>query len=127
MARVVITGAGPAGAALAYLLARRGVEVVVLERHTDFAREFRGEGLMPSGVEAFAEMGLGSALASVPQTQIEAAEMFIGGRLLVRITPGQLGGEGPRIVSQPAMLGMLAREAGRFPSFHLERGVTARD
>jgi 2-polyprenyl-6-methoxyphenol hydroxylase-like FAD-dependent oxidoreductase len=41
--RVVIVGAGPAGAALGYLLARRGVEVALLERHADFERTFRGE------------------------------------------------------------------------------------
>ena len=57
--RVVIVGAGPAGAALAYLLARRGVEVALLERHRDFERTFRGDGLQPSGVDAFDQMGLG--------------------------------------------------------------------
>src|ERR1051325_7239125 len=56
--RVVVVGAGPAGAALSYLLARRGISVTLVERHTDFAREFRGEGLMPSGAAALAEMGL---------------------------------------------------------------------
>src|SRR5205807_8004836 len=43
VAHVVIAGAGPAGASLAYLLARRGLGVPLLERQTDFAREFRGE------------------------------------------------------------------------------------
>src|SRR5438309_10825602 len=57
--RVVIVGAGPAGMALAYLLARRGVTVTVLETHHDFARAFRGEGLQRSGIDAFRQMGLG--------------------------------------------------------------------
>jgi len=56
---VVIVGAGPAGMALAYLLARRGVGVTVLETHHDFARVFRGEGLQRSGIDAFRQMGLG--------------------------------------------------------------------
>jgi len=43
MACLAFVGAGPAGAALAYLLARRGIDVTLLERQTDFAREFRGE------------------------------------------------------------------------------------
>jgi 2-polyprenyl-6-methoxyphenol hydroxylase-like FAD-dependent oxidoreductase len=64
--RVVIVGAGPAGAALAYLLARRGVEVALLERHSDFARIFRGDGLQPSGMDAFDQMGLGDRLRQLP-------------------------------------------------------------
>src|SRR5439155_790457 len=89
--RIVVVGAGPAGAALAYLLARRGIDVVLLERHTDFAREFRGEGLMPSGVAAFAEMGLATHLDALPQTRIEAVEFFRGRRHFLRVTPEQLG------------------------------------
>ena len=60
--RVVIVGAGPAGAALAYLLARRGIAVTLLERHSDFGRTFRGDGLQPSGIDAFNQMGLGDKL-----------------------------------------------------------------
>src|SRR5213083_1021493 len=125
--RIVVVGAGPAGAALAYLLGRRGIAVTLLERHTDFAREFRGEGLMPSGVAAFAEMGLATQLDALPQTRIQAVDFFRGSRHLFHVTPEQLGAAGPRIVSQPAMLEMLAAEAGRFPSFRLERAVTVRD
>ena len=127
MAQVVIVGAGPAGASLAFLLARRGVGVTLLERQTDFAREFRGEGLMPSGVEALGAMGLGAALDALPQTRIEAVDVFRGARRLLRIAPRDLGAPGPRIVSQPALLEMLVAEAGRFPGFRLERGVTVRD
>ena len=129
MAKVVIVGAGPAGAALSYLLARRGIEVMLLERHTDFAREFRGEGLMPSGVDALEQMGLGAALDALPQTRPAVLEIYRGARRLARIplTPEQLGTPGPRIVSQPAMLEMLVAEAGRHPSFRLLRGVTVRD
>ena len=57
---VVVIGAGPAGAALAWLLADRGVPVTLVERQRDFAREFRGEVLMPSGVDALEQMGLGA-------------------------------------------------------------------
>jgi 2-polyprenyl-6-methoxyphenol hydroxylase-like FAD-dependent oxidoreductase len=129
MADVVIVGAGPAGAALAYLLARRGIAVTLLERHADFAREFRGEGLMPSGVDAFVQMGLGSALDALPQTRPRVLEFYRGARRLFRIAlePEQIGSFGPRLVSQPAMLEMLVAEAARFPQFRFERGVTARD
>ncbi len=127
--QAVIVGAGPAGAALAYLLARRGIEVVLLERQTDFAREFRGEGLMPSGLDAFAQMGLEARLAAVPQTQIEAVEFYRGAKRLSRIeiSADLFGASGPHIVSQPAMLEMLVAEASRYPGFRLERGVVARE
>ena len=47
MPHLIVVGAGPAGASLAYLLAARGVDVTLVERQRDFAREFRGEVLMP--------------------------------------------------------------------------------
>ena len=50
--KVIVVGAGPAGVGLAYLLASRGVSVTLLERHRDFSREFRGEVLLPSGLDA---------------------------------------------------------------------------
>src|SRR5262245_13414762 len=56
--RVVIVGSGPGGATLAFLLARGGVEVALLERHPDFERTFRGDGLQPSGIDAFEQIGL---------------------------------------------------------------------
>ncbi|HZO82763.1 MAG TPA: FAD-dependent oxidoreductase [Candidatus Binataceae bacterium] len=129
MARVAIVGAGPAGAALAYLLARRGLAVTLLERQTDFAREFRGEGLMPSGAEVFHQMGLGAALDALPQARLERFEVFLNARsvgALALATDGP-GAFSARIVSQPAMLEMLVGEAARFPGFRLERGATVRD
>jgi 2-polyprenyl-6-methoxyphenol hydroxylase-like FAD-dependent oxidoreductase len=129
MAEVVIVGAGPAGAALAYLLGRRGIAVALLERHVDFAREFRGEGVMPSGVDAFVQMGLGPALDALPQSRPRALEVYRGARRLFRLAlePEQIGSFGPRLVSQPAMLELLVAEAARFPHFRFERGATARD
>ena len=52
--RVLVVGAGPTGAALSLLLARSGVEVLLVEREEDFGRVFRGEALMPNGVDAIA-------------------------------------------------------------------------
>jgi len=129
MARLAIVGAGPAGAALAYLIARRGIDVTLLERQTDFAREFRGEGLMPSGVDVFHQMGLGAALDGVPQARFERVEVFLNARPMGEITvPADAPGIfGARVVSQPAMLEMLVSEASRYPNFRFERGATVRD
>jgi 2-polyprenyl-6-methoxyphenol hydroxylase-like FAD-dependent oxidoreductase len=89
--RVVVVGAGPAGAALAYLLARRGVEVALLERHPDFARTFRGDGLQPSGLDAFDQMGLGHRLRQLPQAIIKTIDLYQGGRLRARLATAWLG------------------------------------
>ena len=125
--QVVVVGAGPAGMALAYLLARRGVPVTVLETHHDFARVFHGEGLQRSGIDAFRQMGLGEQFDRVPHTMMRIIEVYSGGRLIVRTDPTGLGRGQARLVSQPALLQMLADEAGKHPSFRLDRGVTMRD
>ena len=119
-----IVGAGPAGAALGYLLARAGGEVTLLERQTDFAREFRGEVLMPSGLDAIAQMGLGAALDALPQRTVARIALYQDAQPLFDL-PLVIGG--PRAVSQPSLLEMLVREAGKWPGFRLERGFTVRD
>src|ERR1700733_10989995 len=54
--RCCIAGGGPAGMMLAYLLARAGVDVVVLEKHADFLRDFRGDTVHPSTLEVMYEL-----------------------------------------------------------------------
>ncbi len=127
--RVVIVGAGPAGASLAFLLARRGIEVVLVERQSDFAREFRGEGLMPSGVDALAQMGLAAELDALPQAQVSEISIWLGPRRVTGfgIDDVSVPVPVPRFVSQPALLEMLVAQAGRHPSFELVRGATVRD
>src|SRR6059058_4310117 len=102
--RAVIVGPGPAGMALAYLLARRGVGVTVLETHHDFARAFRGEGLQRSGIDAFRQMGLGEQFDRLPHTEARTVEIYSGGRLVVRAAASGLGRGQARLVSQPALL-----------------------
>src|SRR6202158_6521768 len=106
--QVVIVGAGPAGMALAYLLARRGVGVTVLEMHHDFARAFRGETLQRSGIDAFRQMGLGEQFDRIPHTEFETIEIYSRGRLVVRTSAAGLGRAQARIVSQPAPAPKLA-------------------
>ena len=126
---VAIVGAGPAGAALALLLARRGVRIVLAERHTDFAREFRGEGLLPGGVDALEQMGLGAALDALPQSRVDRIEVYQQQRRVLVVDLGETAelSAGPRFVSQPALLERLVAEASRHPSFRFERGFTVRD
>jgi 2-polyprenyl-6-methoxyphenol hydroxylase-like FAD-dependent oxidoreductase len=53
-----VAGGGPAGMMLGFLLARAGVDVVVLEKHADFLRDFRGDTVHPSTLDVIAELGL---------------------------------------------------------------------
>lgn len=129
----IVVGAGPAGAGLAYLLAQRGIEVTLLERQLDFAREFRGEVLMPSGIEALGEMGLGSLLTSLPRAEPRSLEIYVNRRLslTLRMDAGPaadfLGRRQPLAVSQPALLEAIVREAERSGSFRCLRGATVRE
>jgi 2-polyprenyl-6-methoxyphenol hydroxylase-like FAD-dependent oxidoreductase len=125
-ASVAIVGAGPAGAALGYLLARRGIDVRVLERQTDFDREFRGEGLMPSGIDAIRQMGLGDAFDALPQVPVRRLRLFQERRQIFELDLEVIA-SGPRFVSQPALLEMFAKEASSFGSYRLDRGFTVRD
>ena len=56
--RCCVAGGGPAGMMLAFLLARAGVEVMILEKHRDFLRDFRGDTIHPSTLELIYELGL---------------------------------------------------------------------
>ena len=124
--KVIIVGAGPAGVTLAYLLARNGVSVLLLEKHRDFKRAFRGEGLQPSGIDAFQQMGLGERLMQLPKSLVKTIDLYQGGRVRVRIPTEPLGFIGC-FISQPAVLQMLVDEAQQYPNFQLELGVNVRD
>ena len=129
MGDVVIVGAGPAGATLALLLAQRGVGVTLVERRRDFAREFRGEVLMPSGIEAIEQMGLRATLADIPHHTQEELEFYLNGRRIFTETlePDDLQGRRPIAFSQPAFLERVVQSASEFPQFKFERGVAVRD
>ena len=122
--RVVVVGAGPAGACLALLLARAGVAVTLVEASTSLQRQFRGEALMPSGLEALAAMGLSHLLAALPQRPLQGWRFVVNGRHLFTARE-PLGGDPLRpctLVSQPALLEALLAQASTSPSFALERG-----
>lgn len=82
MPQVVIVGAGPTGATLALLLAKRGITVSLVEAATDFHRVFRGEGLMPSGLDALKQMGLSEILQQIPHRKFDAWEVILGKKTL---------------------------------------------
>src|SRR3974377_2477150 len=73
-----IAGGGPAGMMLGFLLARAGVNVVVLEKHADFFRDFRGDTVHPSTLELMHELGLLDAFLRLPHRKIETLTGQIG-------------------------------------------------
>lgn len=119
----LVVGAGPAGALLAYLLASRGVRTTLIERHADFTREFRGEGLSPGGQSMFREAGLWESFDALPHTRFLNAGLYHKGRRFASLDVSQLGRFSPRWVSQPAMLEMLVEKASAFPNFTFLRGA----
>ncbi|HET7409804.1 MAG TPA: FAD-dependent monooxygenase, partial [Paracoccaceae bacterium] len=125
--RCCIAGGGPAGMMLGLLLARAGIDVVVLEKHGDFLRDFRGDTLHPSTLEVMAELGLLDGLLALPHQRIEMLRADIGGRML---TIGDLRHLPTRchfiaLMPQWDFLDYLARAAGRSPHFALRMRTEA--
>ena len=91
--RCCIAGGGPAGMMLGLLLARAGVDVVVLEKHADFLRDFRGDTIHPSTLEVVHELGLLDDFLNLPHQQVRqlsgrsAARRSSDRRLLVTCPP----------------------------------------
>lgn len=125
--KVVIVGAGPAGVSLALLLARGGVRVTLLEQEPTFERVFRGEGLMPAGVDALVQMGLGSVLQAVPHRRLESWNIHLGGQEVFVIPEPDLGDNSLRVVSQPALLEAMVGEAAQYGGIDFKAGCQVKD
>lgn len=127
MAKIVIVGAGPTGATLALLLAQRGISVTLIEATNGFQRVFRGEGLMPSGLEALSQMGLTHFLESLPTLPLTAWEFIVEGRSLFRVEE-PMGSECPcTLIAQPPLLNRLINQAQTHPTFEFIQGTAVND
>ncbi len=76
--RCCVAGGGPAGMMLGFLLARAGIDVVVLEKHADFLRDFRGDTIHPSTLELMYELGLLDEFLKLPHSRVEKLSGQIG-------------------------------------------------
>jgi 2-polyprenyl-6-methoxyphenol hydroxylase-like FAD-dependent oxidoreductase len=116
-----VVGGGPAGVMLGYLLARAGVEVVVLEKHADFFRDFRGDTVHPSTLESMYELGLLEDLLQVPHQELTSLGGRVGDFAFRTADFSRLPTHCKFIALMPQwdFLNFLTSRARRFPGFQL--------
>jgi 2-polyprenyl-6-methoxyphenol hydroxylase-like FAD-dependent oxidoreductase len=124
-----IAGGGPAGMMLGFLLARAGVAVVVLEKHEDFLRDFRGDTVHPSTLELMHELGLLQEFLKVPHSAVREISLQIGDDHLVVGYFEHLPVHCKFIALMPQwdFLNFLADRARRYPGFDLRVRTEATD
>ena len=116
-----IVGAGPAGVMLGLLLARAGVDVLVLEKHKDFFRDFRGDTIHPSTLELMHELGLLEELLKLPHQRMIKGTAHFGDRVLRMADFSHLRSQCRFIAFLPQwdFLDFLSSRARKFPGFRL--------
>jgi 2-polyprenyl-6-methoxyphenol hydroxylase-like FAD-dependent oxidoreductase len=116
-----IAGGGPAGMMLGFLLARAGVDVVVLEKHADFFRDFRGDTIHPSTLEAMYELGLLDAFLKLPHQKLREIGGVVGDEMVIFADFTHLPTHCGFIAFIPQwdFLDFLADRGKRYPGFKL--------
>ena len=116
-----IAGGGPAGLMLGYLLARAGVDVVVLEKHADFLRDFRGDTIHPSTLELMYELELLDEFLQLPHAAMARIEVAFNGRPFVGPDFSHLPTHCKFIAFMPQwdFLNFIAGKAAQFANFQL--------
>ena len=127
--RCCIAGGGPAGMMLGFLLARAGVSVLVLEKHADFLRDFRGDTIHPSTLEVMHELGLLDEFLRCPHQEVRTLGAQIGDQFLPLADFTHLPTHCRFLAFMPQwdFLDFLAEQAGRHPSFQLKMEAEVRD
>src|SRR5262245_60699496 len=122
-----IAGGGPAGLMAGHLLARSGIEVLVLEKHGDFLRDFRGDTIHPSTLEVMHELHLAEKLLKLPHEKIRSFSFHIGERTvpIADFTGLELRYPYIAIMPQWEFLNFLATTAGRYSTFNLMKEAEA--
>ncbi|PYS57777.1 MAG: hypothetical protein DMF74_25165 [Acidobacteria bacterium] len=120
--RCCIAGGGPAGMMLGFLLARAGVDVVVLEKHKDFLRDFRGDTVHPSTLEVMHELGILEDFLKLPHQEAPRLGGQIGDEFVILVDFSHLPTKCKFIALVPQwdFLDFLAEQGKRYPTFNLK-------
>jgi 2-polyprenyl-6-methoxyphenol hydroxylase-like FAD-dependent oxidoreductase len=120
-ARCCIAGGGPAGVVLGFLLARAGVDTLILEKHGDFLRDFRGDTIHPSTLEVMYELGLLDEFLRRPHQEYRNVSMNFNG---TEVTVADLSHVPTHckfvaLMPQWEFLNFLTEQGSRYPTFHV--------
>jgi hypothetical protein len=125
--RCCIVGGGPAGMMLGYLLGRAGVDVVVLEKHADFFRDFRGDTVHPSTLQVMDELGLIDGFLKLPHQRLQKMDGMFGGATVRIADLSRLNVKYPFIAFMPQwdFLNFLRESGKRFASLKVMMSTEA--
>jgi 2-polyprenyl-6-methoxyphenol hydroxylase-like FAD-dependent oxidoreductase len=124
-----VAGGGPAGIMAGFLLARAGVRTIVLEKHKDFFRDFRGDTIHPSTLQIIYELGLIDAFLKLPHEKIRSLRLLVGDTEIQAADFSHLPTVCKYIALMPQwdFLNFLAEQGRRYPGFELHMETEATD
>jgi 2-polyprenyl-6-methoxyphenol hydroxylase-like FAD-dependent oxidoreductase len=127
--RCCIVGGGPAGMMLGYLLGRAGIDTVVLEKHADFFRDFRGDTVHPSTLQVMDELGLIEGFLRLPHQRLQKMDGKFGGSSIRIADLSRLKVNYPFIAFMPQwdFLNFLRESGKRFASLKVVMDADATD
>jgi 2-polyprenyl-6-methoxyphenol hydroxylase-like FAD-dependent oxidoreductase len=127
--RCCIVGGGPAGMMLGYLFGRAGIDVVVLEKHADFFRDFRGDTVHPSTLQVMDELGLIDGFLKLPHQRLQKMDGLFGGATVRIADLSRLHVKYPFIAFMPQwdFLNFLRESGERFSSLKVMMNTEAVD
>jgi len=128
-ARVCVSGGGPAGLMLGFLLAKAGIDVIVLEKHRDFLRDFRGDTIHPSTMTTLEELGLLDEFLKLPHEKVSRMTGEFGLERIKMADFSKLNVAAPYIAMIPQwdFLNFLAAHGRAYPNFRLLMNTEATD